>query len=991
MEFAILGTLRVRSGDVVLGLGAPAQRTLLAVLLTSPGTALSDDRLVDELWSEDPPPSAHHLLQVYVSRLRALLDQHSDGRRIVRKGTGYAICLEPGELDAERFATAVSAARPLVESDPAAADRLLAQAMRLWRGSPFADVPEHPQAVREHAAHLERLHRDALDTWVGVRLRLGRHRELIPELVALIEQQPYDEALHGQLMLALYRSHRQVEALETARALGDRLREDLGIDPSPEVRTLYRDILLQAPHLSLEPPQPPGNLPTRLTSFVGRTPEILEVAALLDEARLVTLTGPGGIGKTRLALEVARQQRSRFPGGTWWIDLAPVTDPEAVLDQVAGALGLAPMPGSALREAVAGALGRRTSLLLLDNCEHLAAAVAEVVGELLLATPGPRVLATSRVPLRVEGERRWPVPSLSLPVDGSPPDEVAGSDAVRLFVERGRAVSPGFTLDAGTAVTIGEVCRRLDGLSLAIEMVAARIPTLSPKEIARHLDDRFAVLELSAVGRPERHRTMEAAIDASHALLSQRDQAVFERLSVFVGPFGLEAAGDVGFPEPPLPGQVLEAVTALVDASMLTPERSGDETRYRLLETLREYGLARLRRLGIEDAVRQAHAEHYLEMAARAGAVLGTPQIAPWMARLSLDYAELRQALGWSLAHHDRAVTLRASPALRELWLRRGDAREAGRWSAQMLEGDLAAARPDLRAELHNAASYAALLANDLPTAGFHADEALLLAHEGESSQALVGALFGRASVALACGDLAAVRRDSVAALEVCDRNSDRWGRAGALANLGFVAFFGGGTLAEARARFQEARPLYGELGNLGSLVVTVLTPLSAAALRQGDVPAAERYAMEAVEISNGTGWEASALVTYGEALAARGDLEAADAATSRALGVALHTGQENWFRMALRNLARLAATGDAIEDAALFLGASRRNMPSYGLDPSIYAPLEEQARDVLGADRFEALAAQGAALTHAQLLDLVGSRARGGPSSRRPSGSGAS
>ena len=386
-------------------------------------------------------------------------------------------------------------------------------------------------------------------------------------------------------MLALYRSHRQAEALETARALEGRLLDDLGLDPSPEVRTLYRDILLQAPHLSLEPPEPPGNLPSRLTSFVGRTRELHEVSELLDSSRLVTLTGPGGIGKTRLALEVARQQRPRFPGGTWWVDLAPLTEPETVLDQVASALGVAPMPGPALLDAIALALDRRNALLLIDNCEHVVGAVAELVGGLLRATTVLRVLATSRTPLRVEGERLWPVPPLSLPADAGPTAGLADSEAVQLFIERGRAVSPRFTLDAGNAAAVGEVCRRLDGLSLAIEMAAARLAVLSPKEIARHLDDRFALLELSAVGRPTRHRTMEAAIDASHALLSQRDRAVFDRLSVFVGSFDLEAAGAVGFASQPSPGEVLAAVTVLVDASMLTPERDGDETRYRLLET----------------------------------------------------------------------------------------------------------------------------------------------------------------------------------------------------------------------------------------------------------------------------------------------------------------------------------------------------------------------------------------------------------------------
>jgi len=972
MEFGILGPLRVRSRGRTLDVGAPAQRALLAMLLTSPGTLVSDDGLVDGLWGDEPPASARHLLRVYVSRLRALLADPADQGRIVRDGPGYVLRVEPGELDAERFELAVRDARALAAEEPRDAERLLAAAMRLWRGAPYVDLTEPPPLVREQAAHLERVHREALGLWVDVRLRLGRHREFVPELARIASDQPYDEALHAQLMLALYRCHRQADALATGRELEARLREDLGIDPSPEIRDLYRDILLQAPRLDLEPPEPPGNLPIRLTTFVGRAGEIRDVALLLEDRRLVTLTGPGGIGKTRLALEVARQQRSRFPDGTWWVDLAPVTEPETVLDQLAVVLGVATVLGAELLEAVARALGRRRILVVLDNCEHVASAVAEIVGGLLGAAPGPRVLATSRVPLRVDGEQLWPVPPLSLPRDGASVDDLAASDAVRLFVERGRAVLPAFTLDGAGGATIGEICRRLDGLSLAIEMAAARLAIRSPEEIARHIDDRFGLLELAVVGRPTRHRTMEANIDASYALLAKCDQVVFERLAAFVGPFDLDAAAAVGIAREGSTARILAALEALVDASMLNVERDGPSTTYRLLETLREYGLARLRQQGIEDEVRLAHARHYLDLAAQAGAVIGTPDVAPWMTRLTADYAELRHALGWSLAHEPRAVTLRAAPALRELWYRRGDGREADRWTGEMLAGDLTGVPPSLLAEVRDAASYAATVANDYPAALSHADAAVHLAREGDSTQALLYGLWGRATVALALGDYAGMQRDSVEALAICDRNGDRWGRGAFLANLGFVSLFGGGTLAEARSKFEEARPLLFGLGSLGTLVVTVLAPLSTIVLKQGDVEIAERYALEAVELSSGTGWEASALVVLGEALAARGDIAAAGAATTRALGIARNAGLENWFRMALRDLAGTTAARGTLEDAAVLLGAARRNLPAYGFDPQIWAPIEQQCRDGLGPARFDQLSDEGFGLTHDEVIDRV-------------------
>jgi predicted ATPase len=395
------------------------------------------------------------------------------------------------------------------------------------------------------------------------------------------------------------------------------------------------------------------------------------VADLVEASRLVTLAGPGGIGKTRLAIEVAQQLRPRFPGGVWWIDLASVIDPGLVADEAARVLGLTVLPGQEVVAAVARALRRRRALLLLDNCEHVAPAAAELAAAIVGGTAGPHVLATSRTPVRAEGEQLWTVPPLSLPADEAPSTELIEFDAIHLFLERGRAVDPSFVLDAGTAHAVVEICRRLDGLSLAIEMAAARLSVLTADEIVRHLDERFALLELPTVGAPTRHRTLEAAMDGSYVLLSDPERTLFERLSVFVGPFDLDAAAAVGLTSDGSSSPAVTVVGALVDASLLATERDGEETRYRLLETLREYAAARLREHGGEDETRRAHADYHLGFAEQAGAVVGTPEFAPCMRPLSRSYAELRQALAWSLTHQDRAVTLRAAPALRELWYRR--------------------------------------------------------------------------------------------------------------------------------------------------------------------------------------------------------------------------------------------------------------------------------------------------------------------------------
>ncbi|HEY5629879.1 MAG TPA: BTAD domain-containing putative transcriptional regulator [Candidatus Limnocylindrales bacterium] len=979
MDFGILGQLRVSSGDGAVDLGSPAQRTLLAVLLSSPNAPVAADRLVDELWGENPPPSAHHLLEVYASRLRRAVDDPGDGSRIARRGDAYQLRVQPGELDADRFAAGVARGRVLGDRDPEAADEIMAAAMDMWIGPPFADLPAAPPAVRERIEYLEQLRLEGHKAWNDVRLRLGRHRDLVPELGELAARHPYDEAIHAQLMLALYRCGRQADALATARTLEARLREDLGLETTAEVRDRYRDILLQAPGLSLEPPEPPSNLPIRLTSFVGRAAELHEVTDLVTSDRLVTLTGPGGVGKTRLAIEVAERLRARFPDGVWWIDLAPVSEPDTILDQVASVIGIATPPGGSLATAVSRALSRRKALLLLDNCEHLAAAVGEVVAGLLRSTAGPRVLATSRTPLRVEGERRWMVPPLGLPAEREPlAAQAEASDAVRLFVERGRALRPGFALGPGNATAVVEVCRRLDGVSLAIEMAAARLPLLTPREIADRLDDLFTLLELPVAGRLTRHRSLQAAFDASYALLADADREAFERLSVFAGSFDLDAAAAVA-----LPGgrhrPALEAMTSLVDASMVFPERADEHTRYRMLETLREYGRARLGARGGEDVARQAHTDHYLDLAASAGAVLGTPEFAPWMDRLAADYAEIRQALAWSLAHEARAVTLRAAPALREFWLRRGDAREAGRWTGRMLDGDLDSVASDLLADVYDSAAFGALISGDPATSRLLIDRSIRLARAGARQETLAAALYGAAQCYFGSGDLASVRRHATEMLDICDRGGLRWARAGALTSLGSAIVAGGGSLGAARAMFEEARPLYRELGDVGTLVLT-LGSLTVIAGHQGDLEAAERYAVEALELGGGEqsggrahAWAASAFACYADVLLARGDSIGAAAAASRAMRIAADSGLENWFRIALREAAGAAAALERWRQAAACLGAARRDMPPYGPGLAVLATVETACRAALGADEAVRLARDGADLTDDQLLDLVG------------------
>jgi len=710
MEFGILGPLEVRDGSGPVRVPGAKERALLADLLVNAGRVVSADRLVEDLWGEDPPGNPANTLQGRVSALRRALGPAGAGR-VVTRPPGYALEAGPEEVDAARFERLVAEAEAAAPAEPARAVRLLEEALGLWRGPALAEFADQPWAQSE-AARLEELRLAATEALVELRLAAGGHAGLVGELEALVVANPTRERPRGQLMVALYRSGRQADALRVYTETRATLAEELGIDPSPELQRLHQAILVQDPALELAGAarQPPRhNLPERLTSLVGRDQELREVAKLVEADRLVTVVGPGGAGKTTVAVELARRLGG-YPDGVWLVELAAVGDPAVLAEVVGAALELReepPEPGAAPTgpaERLAGFLRDKAMLLVLDNCEHLVAACAELVGRLLRTAPGVRVLATSREVLGVAGEVVWPVPSLAVPDpvpdfaaepgvaglagpggDGAAPEALAGYDAVRLFAERAAAADPGFALDAATAPAVAELCRRLDGLPLAIELAAARVRVLPVPEIAARLGDRFRLLGGGGRTADPRQRTLRATVDWSWELLEEPDRRLWRRLAVFSGGWTVAAAEAVCAGDGLEEGEVLEGLFRLVDRSLIvrgtTPiERGttpidrattaavaagGEAARFTMLESLRAYGAERLAEVGEAEAVAARHAAFCLALAEEAAA---HRTARPWLRRVRADYDNLRAALDRVMAAGDLDTALRLAGALGWFW-----------------------------------------------------------------------------------------------------------------------------------------------------------------------------------------------------------------------------------------------------------------------------------------------------------------------------------
>jgi len=677
MRFRVLGPVEVADGERRLTFGSAHQRMILAVLLVARGAVVSADALIDALWGDTPPPTAKKALQSHLSRLRRALRDAASVPAITTEADGYRVDLADHHLDAREFEDTV--ARAARAADAAAAVELLDGALALWRGPAFGEHASHP-SLQAEAARLEELRASALSTRIDARLAVGDARAVVGELEALIAAAPLTERPYGQLMVALYRSGRQADALAVFRRLRTTLEEELGIDPTPDLQRLHQRILAQdlpgdgepwggvwAGRESTAAVAPLVGVPARSRDrLIGRDDEAAELVATVVPGKLITLTGPGGVGKTRLAERVVAGAASRFEDGAVWCDLAPLRDPAGVPIALLDVLAVPQVGEQAALERALAAVGSRQLLLVLDCCEHVLGGVAALVTRLRERCPNLAIVTTSREHLRLPGEQLHDVAPLAVPAANADAAQVAASPAGALFCRRAREAEPSFALRDDNAATIAQLCRRLDGIPLALELAAARMRALSPEAIVARIDRRFELLTGGSPGVDDRHQTLHALVDWSYQLLTAAEARMFDRLAVFAGSFTLDAAEQVTPDDPTEVDDVAGLLAELVDKSLVVVERGAGEVRYRLLDSLRAYGLAQLQRKGELDLAQGAHARYHVTLAVSLGAAVTGADEQAALADLAAVLDDLRVAQEWLLEGADTGPALQLAAALHD-------------------------------------------------------------------------------------------------------------------------------------------------------------------------------------------------------------------------------------------------------------------------------------------------------------------------------------
>jgi predicted ATPase/DNA-binding SARP family transcriptional activator len=943
-EFRILGPVEVLVAGRAVPLGAPKQRAVLAKLLLARGAVVSRDQLVDAIWGDQPPESAAGALQVYVHGLRRALG----AERIERHGSGYRARLVQNELDLDRFEGLVSRAqRALETADPDDAASDIQAALDLWRGPALADLASEPVgAVEARPLEESRLH--AVELSNAARLALGDHASLVGELERQIADEPHRERLREQYVLALYRSGRQSEALAAYRDARRILADELGIEPGPGLRELERAILRHDPALAApEPGRPPAALlPSPATPLIGRRLEVAAVAALFrtENVRLVTLTGPGGTGKTRLAIAAAEELAPHLRDGAVFVDLAPVRDPSLLLPTIAQTLGIRE-GGASPAEALEEHLKERRLLLVLDNLEQLLDGVT-AVSALLAAAPRLRVLATSREPLRLYGEHRYVVPPLALPGpnEAASIDVLAANDAVRLFFARGNAAAGGLNLTEANAPAVAEICRRLDGLPLAIELAAARVDAMPPVTMARALGASLDLLTEGARDLPPRQQTLRATMSWSYELLAEPERDAFASLGVFAGGWTLPAATAVFDTDQSVARSTL---ASLVAKSLVQVDDASDgEPRYAMLETIREYAQERRRASAGPEEPAKRHADFFLDLAEEVDTTVraGGVDPVPLLDRIEREHDNCRAALDHLHRRNDAARELRLASALQYFWVVRGYLGE-GR---TRLEQALARERPNDQRLLAKALASAGRIAyrqGDFGQARDHYTESLAAAREAADDSAIGQALSDLAGIALEDGDDNAAEQlysESAAAL----RRAGNIVRLGTVLNNSAGLWLDRGEPGRARKLAAEALALQDESGDKEGRIFTVFT-LAQIEHREGHLAEAARYLRDTLELADEVGYKdvrAYCLYRIADLTLRRGDVVlaarvagAADAILE-SVGVTRLQAEENALREQLLSRTEQGLGADAARAAWEAGGNAPSSLAEDALEPLLAA-----------------------------------------------------
>jgi predicted ATPase/DNA-binding SARP family transcriptional activator len=927
MEVGILGPLMVADGAQSIEVGGARLRALLIRLASSAGGWVSVGELVEALWESDPPSDEVNALQSLVSRLRRALPTP----QLIESGpAGYRLAIEPTAVDGIHFERlAVQGRRRLRDGHPEEASALLSEALRLWRGAPLTEVADVPYAVT-WIQRLEKLRLAAIEHWAAAGLQLARHPELVAELEEVVEQHPLRERSHELLIRALAGSGRQAEALAVYHRLSRRLAEEVGLDPPVHIQRLQTAVLLNSPeeliaadrvvlgpppvYASPIPPGPPApprprrtNLRSPLTSFVGRDGEMAQLSRLLDRrSRLITLIGTGGAGKTRLANEAVTRMHHLGPDGVWMAELAPLSDPEDVASAVLGSidtqdLQILERPATSHRDALSrlvDSLADHDVVLILDNCEHVLDAAAKLAEFLLGQCPRLTVLATSREPLGIVGESLCQVRPLSTPGPGITGQAALDKPAVRLFIDRASLVRPGFTVTADNVEAVLEICRRLDGLPLAIELAAARLRNLTVEAIAARLGNRFRLLTGGNRTAMPRHQTLRAVVAWSWELLTDSERVLAERLSVFPGGSTVETATAVcavdvpGSVSAPADDTVADLLMSLADKSLLvvvepTDRDDGTQPRYRMLETIREFAAEQLSEREETAVLRAAHARYFLDLAETAEPKLRSADQLPWLDRLTVERDNLYAALRFAGETSNADTAVRLGAALSWYWILSGRHDEARNWLDQALKvpGD----RPTqahaialvvhtigvatsgsempsgdqierMRAlvstiELEDRHPVLALVEPGLAMVTDDSEGAKLalernLAHPDPWAQAmlnLMSAILGEND-----GDIDVMRYRLPFAIKGFREIGDRWGMGTAAGTMAYL-YSTEGLLEEAIAALQEARQLMTQM-RAADDESYVLCRIGMLRLRMGDPEGARKDVETAIEIAEQNG-----------------------------------------------------------------------------------------------------------------------------------------